>query len=132
MANETQQEREQEQQYQQGQGQSAQWPQSTFDQLFGDQIVNSGIDPTGRDAWQAYFELAEQTLRTARRVSEIQVLSLMQTHIVKQVTAQVIGQFQRNPQLIPRCFSRIRRCCASRCSRSSGRWRVLADFQEGA
>lgn len=104
MATETQQEREQreqqEQQYTQGQGSSGQWPQSTFDTLFGDQIVNSGIDPTGRDAWQAYFELAEQTLRTARRVSEIQVLSLMQTHIVKQVTAQVISQFQRNPQLI--------------------------------
>lgn len=105
---ETQQERQereqQEQQFQQSQmGQSpssGSWPQSTFDQLFGDQIVNSGIDVAGRDAWQAYFELAEQTLRTARRVSEIQVLSLMQQHIVKQVTASVIGQFQRNPQVL--------------------------------
>jgi hypothetical protein len=76
------------------------YPQSTFDQLFSEQIAQSGIDPTGREAWQAYFDLAEQTLRTARRVSEIQVLSLMQQHIVKQVTQSVIQQFQQNPQLL--------------------------------
>lgn len=94
---ETQQEREQREQQEQ---QFQQRPQSSFDSLFSEQISQSGIDPTGKEAWQAYFDLAEQTLRTARRVSEIQVLSLMQQHLVKQVTANVVTQIQQNPQLL--------------------------------
>lgn len=93
MADTTQEQREQ-YEHQQEQQRS----QSTFDSLFSAQIGQ--IDPSGREAWQAYFELAEQTLRTARRVSEIQVLSLMQGQIVKQVTSQVINQLQQNPQLL--------------------------------
>jgi hypothetical protein len=83
--------------------------QGSFDSLFGDMITQSGIDPTGREAWQAYFDLAEQTLRTARRVSEIQVLSLMQQHIVKQVTLNVVKQLQSNPQIIKPVIQQVQR-----------------------
>ena len=65
-----------------------------FDQMF------SGQSDAARDAVQAYFDLAEQTLRTARRVSEVWTISLMRDQLVKDTTKQVIAHLQQNPQLI--------------------------------
>jgi flagellar biosynthesis/type III secretory pathway protein FliH len=53
-----------------------------------------------QDAWTAYWELAEATLRTARRVSEVQILSLMRQEIVREVSSSVINEIRRNPQMI--------------------------------
>lgn len=93
------QEQQRAQQQQDPNGQNQQWPdgrsQGTFDSLFGQQIA--GADPSGREAWQAYFDLAEQTLRTARRVSEVQVLSMMRQQIVQDVTQAVLAQMKSSP-----------------------------------
>lgn len=76
-------------------------PQISIDKIFAEQI-GGGFDPASQagQAWQAYFTLAEQTLATARRVSEMSALSLLRQQIVAQVTAEVLHQVQTNPQFL--------------------------------
>lgn len=86
---------EQQEQQEQQQG-SQEYPQSHFDQVFGQ--ITAGQPEAIREAWTAYFDLADQTLRTARRVSEVQTLSLMKDQIVQEVASRVIQQLGSNPQ----------------------------------
>jgi hypothetical protein len=74
------------------------YSQGQFDQVFSQ--ITSGQPEAIREAWQAYFDLADQTLRTARRVSEVQTLALMKDQIVSEVAQRVIGQLKQNPQLV--------------------------------
>jgi hypothetical protein len=74
------------------------YSQGQFDQVFSQ--MTSGQPEAIREAWQAYFDLADQTLRTARRVSEVQTLGLMKDQIVAETVQQVIRQIQTNPQLV--------------------------------
>lgn len=84
----------------QGQGQSSQYQ---VDQLFS-QIA--GQQPgAGVEAFRAYWDLAEETLRTARRVSEVQALSMAKQEITRDVAALVIATLQQNPQLISSQYS---------------------------
>jgi len=53
-----------------------------------------------REAFRAYWDLAEETLRTARRVSEQQALSMAKQELVQEVSAIVLSTLQKNPQLI--------------------------------
>ena len=73
--------------------------QGQYDQAFTQQISNQTGHLASSEAWGAYFDLAEQTLRTARRVSELQVMSLMRQQIVNEVKQQVIAEITSNPAL---------------------------------
>lgn len=117
-----QQQRLQQEQYQQWQQQQEQFgqqgrSQSQYDSLFGEQMFG---DAATREVHQQYWQNAEETIRLARRVSEVYTMSLMHQHLVQkvsqavipqitqfltptitqQVTQQVIQQLQQNPQLI--------------------------------
>lgn len=52
------------------------------------------------EAFRAYWDLAEETLRTARRVSEQQALSMAKQELVREVSAIVLTTLQQQPQLI--------------------------------
>lgn len=108
------QQRQQEWQQQQQQTQSGQsLTQSQFDSMFGEQMFG---DAATREVHQQYWQNAEETLRQARRVSEIYTMSLMQQSLIHKVstqvvpvitqqltpiiTQQVVQQFQQNPQLL--------------------------------
>jgi len=73
--------------------------QSDFNHLFESQVGSQSVD-LARDAWTAYHDLAEQTLRTARRVSEMQVFQLMEQQIIRKVTSNVVQQIKSDPSLI--------------------------------
>ena len=73
--------------------------QGKYDQAFTQQISGQTGPLASSEAWAAYFDLAEQTLRTARRVSELQVMSLMRQQIVNEVKQQVIAEIKSNPAL---------------------------------
>jgi hypothetical protein len=70
--------------------------QARFDQLFAQQVTSTHGSEIARDTVAAYFDLAEQTIRTARRVGEVQAMSLMRQEIVKDVCLEI----QRNPQWV--------------------------------
>lgn len=78
--------------YQQGQPDRS---QENWDQQFVSQMTG-GIDAhsleTSRELAQSYFRLAEDTLATARRVSEAQMLHLYRQQIITEVASQVIPQ----------------------------------------
>jgi hypothetical protein len=88
---------QQDKQQEQGQQQQS-YPGDITSQQF-EQMFTQQPD-AARDAVQAYFDLAEQTLRTARRVSEVWTISLMKQQLVSEVSSQVIRHLQQNPQLI--------------------------------
>lgn len=91
--------------------------QGQFDSAFGEQVFS---DSATREVAQAYWSQAEDTLRQARRISEIYAMSLMQQSLVskissvvvphltqqlrpqltRDITQQVIAQLQANPSLI--------------------------------
>lgn len=105
---------QQDQQSQQKQQESTQLqgdsrPQENWDNSFISQMAG-GLDyhtaETNRELAQSYFQLVEDTIRTARRVSEAQVLSQFRTQIVSEVTTQVMTQLKSNPQLIKDAVSR--------------------------
>jgi hypothetical protein len=73
--------------------------QGQYDSAFTQQISAQTGPLATSEAWGAYFDLAEQTLRTARRVSELQVMSLMRQQIVNEVKQQVIAEITSNPAL---------------------------------
>lgn len=74
-------------------------PQHEFDTVFANQVAGVGGYEIQREAWRAYFNLAEQTVRTAREVTELQTLQLMRQAIVSDVTRQVIAQIKADPSL---------------------------------
>lgn len=98
------QEQSKSQSQQQNRRASDQYPQSTFDSIFEQMASSSSGNPlaadSSREAWRAYFKLAQETLRTAQEVSEIQVLASMHRQIVAQAVQSVVHQLQSNPQLI--------------------------------
>lgn len=144
MPDQQEQQREQEQQQQQfqqwqqlqeqfgGGQQFGQQPrsQSQYDSLFGEQMFG---DAATREVHQQYWTQAEETLRQARRVSEIYTMSLMHQHLVQKVsqavipqitqyltptltqqitpviTQQVIQQLQQNPQLLKQAVQQASR-----------------------
>lgn len=87
------------QQSSQGQ-QQGQWapPQQLIDQMFNQHPDTSGLS-SGMSAGygfvalqeitRAYYDQAEQTIRSARRVSEIQAIAMFRQEIVSEVTAHV-------------------------------------------
>src|SRR4051812_43582111 len=65
------------------------WSQPQFDQLFSQ--ITSGQPDQAQTYVAAYFDLAEQTLRTARRVSETWAIGAMREQIVADVTQRVVS-----------------------------------------
>jgi len=78
------------------------------DSAFG-QLISGGFTPgmspasdpsTDLGQWQReYFELAEQTIRTVRKVAEQQQLHAMKRQIVQEVTTQVLSAIKSDPSL---------------------------------
>jgi hypothetical protein len=87
--------------------------QSQFDTAFSEQMFG---DSAQREITQAYWQQAEETIRDARRISEVYALSVMSHQLVQKVTQavvpqltrtvtpivtqQVVQQLQQNPQLL--------------------------------
>ena len=63
--------------------------QTQFDNIFGEQVFG---DTATREVAQAYWAQAEDTLRQARRISEIYAMSLMQQHLIHKVSQVVVPQ----------------------------------------
>lgn len=123
---EQEQQEQQRQQWEQQQSQQAQsghsLTQSQFDSMFGEQMFG---DAATREVHQQYWQNAEETLRQARRVSEIYTMSLFQHSLIQKVssqvvpvitqqltpiiTQQVLQQFQQNPQLLKQAVQQAQR-----------------------
>jgi len=50
-----------------------------------------GYQLDAQQAWQAYHDLAESTIRTARRVSEIMLVGQYRQALVQDITEQVMA-----------------------------------------
>jgi hypothetical protein len=75
--------------------------QSQFDSAFAQQMLPTTVPGFSPVDWAAvYFEQAEQTLRTARRVAELSTIHAMRQQIVQDVTRQVIATISSNPQIL--------------------------------
>lgn len=102
-------------------GQTPDRSQVQIDSLFSEQMFG---DTATREVVAQYFANAEDTLRSARRISEIYSMSLMKHHLITQVsqavipqlvpiltrtvTQQVVQQFQQNPQLLQQLMASAR------------------------
>lgn len=89
------QQRQQGQQGQQGQlSQQGQTPEQSYvDQQFISQMI-AGFDPhdleTSRELSQSYWRMAQETIDTARRVSEAQMLRSYKQQIVREVATATV------------------------------------------
>lgn len=72
--------------------------QQQFDQLF-QQIAQQQPGAPG-EGYRAFWDLAEETLRAGRRVSEVQALTMAKQEIVRDVASIVLRTLQQNPQLL--------------------------------
>jgi len=102
---------QQDQQQQQGEQQvhsSAlfnQQGQPLFDTTF-QSLVGSVGSYAGQVDWQReYFDLAEQQIRSARRVAELQTIGLMRQQIVTEAASAVISALRQNPQMLQQIAS---------------------------
>lgn len=82
-------------------------PQSGYDTSFLGMISQGQFDQTQTVDWaREYFDQADATLRTARRVAEVSALAQVEQRIVAKVTQlvrqQVIADIKRDPSLLQR------------------------------
>jgi len=66
--------------------------QGQFDSIFSEQMFG---DSATREMTQAYWQQAEESIRTARRISEIYALSVLQAGLVNKVSQAVVPQVAR-------------------------------------